>query len=205
MGYELSYQAMPAGCGLVERARSDTDFGGQVELLPYWFTASVVRPTPGNEGRVKGPLWDFCCELVGRHPELGGLHCRLDRFWDRLHYLLSATRRGEPSTPADRAVDRAFDAGDLIADHVHGGQGVPVRYLPTASVREVAAVVGPMSHTDLAAHFRPPRMQAAHVYKLGGFESDEAEWRWITRYFDEFRGFFMAAAAGDYVVLVVKD
>ena len=116
---------------------------------------SAYRPALG---RVEG--------LISRRPGLEKRNCCLDRNRDILHYLLSATRRDEPSSDADRAIDRAFDAGEVIAEHVRAGQGALVRYLPPTVVADVAEVVSEMSHATLLTYYHPVRMEAAHVYKF---------------------------------------
>ena len=167
MGFEMTYQAIPAGCGLIEMIRANPELGEDSSMVPSWFSrAKHRRPGPGRETDQEGLMWVRCCELAGRHPELFERHCDLDRWWDKLHYLLSATRRGEPASDSDRAVDRAFDAGELVSDQARAGQGAPVRYLPSKAVQKVAEIVGPRDHLALATHFRPDRMDAKHVYKF---------------------------------------
>ncbi len=201
----MSYQAIPADCGLIELARSEIELGEQLSLVPYWFSRAERRPSPGREADGEGRLWACCCQLACQHPDLYTQNCVLDRRWDKLHYLLSASRRDEPTTSADLAMDRAFHAGELIAEHVRACQGAPVRYLSPTDVREVAATIGPMSHDSLAEHYHPARMEAAGVYKFWADRADEAEWRWIASSFDEFRSFFLSAAVASHGVIVVLD
>ena len=205
MGFEMSYQAIPPNCGLIELARSDIEVGESLMSVPYWFTRSVPRPAPGREDDKKGRLWNWCCWLAGRHPELFARNCDLDRGWDELHYLLSATRRDEPVKPSDQALNRAFDTGELVAEHARGGQGVPIRFLSPAAVRDVAEAVRPMSHASLIAHYYPARMEAAAVYKFRADRADEAEWMRIVQTFGEFQKFFLVAADVGDAVIVVRD
>ena len=207
MGLDLAYQAIPPGSDLVEIARRDVENGWALAFVPAWFSAEDGGPRPGREGGgqvSRGRIWDECCRLVGIWPDLRTRNCLLDREWDVLHYLLSATHRGEPAAASDIAIDRAFDAGDLIADHVRGSQGVPVRYLSPAAVRDVAAVVGPLNEADLSRHYDPPRLESAAVYKFWADRADAAQWDQIVHYFDAFRTFFVRAAdRGDAVITCV--
>jgi len=205
VGFEMSYKAIPADCGLIELARSDVEVGELLWLVPYWYSRDERRPAPCREADGKGRLWAWCCRLAGRHPELYTRNCYLDRRWDKLHYLLSATRRNEPAASADLAVDRAFNTGELIAEHARAVQGAPVRYLSPSGVRDIAAAIGPISHISSAAHYQLARMEAARVYKFSADRADEAEWRWIAKSFDEFRNFFLSAADADDGVIVVLD
>jgi hypothetical protein len=205
MGFEMSYLALPHDCGLIELARSRPDVAEDVAMLPYWFTRAPRRPAPGNEAVRDTPLWAWSCDLAARYPSLGTLSCDLDRRWDILHDLLSATRRGEPASPRDHAIDRAFNAGELISEYARAGQGVPVRYLDRESARQVAAAVGPLRHADLRTHFEPRRMEANGVYKFWADRMDDAEWRRVESYFDAFRAFFLAIAAAGSAVVIVRD
>jgi hypothetical protein len=205
MGYETSYQAIPADCGLIEMARDNAEVARDLALINIWLGRDNNRPAPGREDAHKGLLWNWCCDLAGKHPDLHMKHCYLDRYWDKLHYLLSATRRGETITPDDLAIDRAFNAGSLVSEHALAGQGVPVRYLTPLEVRAVAAVVGPMTHAALAAHFQPVRMEHSGVYKFHAAHADEHEWPWIIDFFDRFRDFFRNAAEEDLIVIIVRD
>jgi hypothetical protein len=204
MGLELIYQAIPADCELLKIARTDTDLGEQLGLIPYL----LRRITQGDEERIEERLLKECRYMLIRWPDLWKRNCYLDRDWDVLHYLLSSTRRGEPPTADACAIDKAFKAGDLIAPHVVGIQGVPVRYLPADAVRMVARAVEPMTRADLARHYDPARLVAAGVYK---FHPDEqlavakagspSRLDQAAVVFDGFRQFFLEAAArGDQVI-----
>ena len=145
-----------------------------------------------------------CCRLERDRPDLPRRNCDLDRRWDILHYLLSATRRGEPAA-ADRAIDQAFDGTWVVADHVRAGQGAPVRHLPPTAVAEVVAALEPMSEETLRARHHPAALQAASVYKFRADRADDAEWRWTADTFHALREFFRAAARTGDAVLTVRD
>ena len=204
MGFEMSYQAIPANSGLLELARDDIESGERLSLLPYWFSRDEHQPAPGQE-HPEDRLWNWCCQVVARHPELYTLNCYLDRTWDKLHFLLSATRRGEAPIPADLILDRAFCDGEMIAEHVCAGQGVPVRYISPERVIETAALVKSLDHHDLAAKYQPQRLEAAGVYKFWADRADAAEWQTIQRCFDDFRRFFAATAQSGSGCIVVRD
>lgn len=205
MGVEMLYQAIPANCGLTNLARADIQIAVEVWRIPYWFSQAERRPSPGSEGFRGGPLWSWCWDLAGQYPDLKTLNCSLDRRWDALHYLLSATRRGEPVSHADLAFDRAFDSGELVAEHARAVQGAPVRYMGPAATRKVADVLESLSYDDLKARYQPTKMEANCVYKFWADRADEAEWTVIVRYFDNFRSFFFAVASLRYGVIVVRD
>src|SRR5688572_20770160 len=205
MGLELQFQALPTNRDLVELARRDTTGGWALGLVPSWFAREDGGPRPGREAEMENQVWVACCHLAASHPQLHKRNCDLDRRWDVLHYLLSATRRGEPATEEDIAVDRAFGAGELIADHVRGVQGVPVRYLPPAAVSQLAAVVGPLGADGLKRHYDPARLEAAAVYKFFADRADEAEWKRIAGFFGAFRKFFVDAARTGDAAIACQD
>lgn len=93
MGLDMSYQAIPAKCDLIDRARSDPVVGEMLCLVPLWFHRGD-GPKPGTwpEGEL---LWQHLCDLAMQYPGLERWNFDLGRSWDELHYLLSATRRGE--------------------------------------------------------------------------------------------------------------
>ena len=205
MGFELQYQAIPPDSDLIELARRDTEGGWALGRVPSWFSCEEGGPRLGREGEGENPIWDACCRLAGTHPELRARNCYLDRRWDVLHYLLSATRRGEPATDDDLTIDRAFGAGELIADHVRGGQGVPVRYLSPAVVFDLAVVVEPLDDVALARHYNPARLEAAAIYKFWADRADESEWERIVGYFARFREFFVDAARTGSAAIACQD
>jgi Domain of unknown function (DUF1877) len=207
MGLELSYQALPADCGLVERARADVAFADSVQLIPSWFAHN--RPAPEREGEMHGgatdPAWDWCCRLAAQWPDLYQRNCYLDRWWDKLHFLLSARRRGQAPQPGDDVVDQAFNAGGIIAEHVRAGQGAPIRYLEPAIVTAIASRVSPWRFEDVAVHYDAARMEAAAVYKHHAPCDEAREFIWLAECFTLFQSFFRAASAKGEAVLACKD
>jgi hypothetical protein len=53
MGFEMHHQAIPAGCGLIERARSDISFGEMLCIVPL--IAAHVRAPQGAPVRYVVP------------------------------------------------------------------------------------------------------------------------------------------------------
>jgi hypothetical protein len=205
MGFEVTYQAIPKDCGLIELARAEVDVAEKISLVPLWFRRKDGGPRAGREDEEDSRLWKWCCQLATLHPDLRARNCDLDRRWDQLHYLLSATRRGEQASQADRTIDCAFEDGETIAERAIAGQGVPVRYLTHETVRTIAALVEQIDHAALARYYDPKRMEAEGVYKFYADRADATEWHWITKTFDRFRQFFVETASRGDAVIVVQD
>jgi len=195
MGVELEYQAIPTGQMLIERTRTDIEFGESLCLLSFLLRHKVDESF--------GPMRDVAQRLLVEHPGLLKRYCDLGKRWDELHYLLSATRREEPPTDDDRAIDKAFRDGEVIADHVRGTLGHPIRYMTPADVVAVARVIGGMNEESLRAHYDPVRMEAEGVYKFWADRADDAEWKWLVEEFTRFRTFFQLVADRSEGVLVM--
>lgn len=132
------------------------------------------------------------------------MNCWLDRWWDVLHYLLSATRRGERGSEADAVMDRAFETGEVIAEHVCGAQGVPVRWLSPEVVGEIVRVVEGVGRSELKRWYEPGRMESRGVYKFWADRGGEEHFERAVGYFERFRWFFVeVGGSGDGVVVCV--
>ena len=201
-GYLPSYTG--GLCGLIELARASTDVAESISLVPLWFRQKDGGPRLGREDEDNRRLWKWCCQLAAQYPELHARNCYLGRRWDQLHYLLSATRRGEQFSQVDQAMDCAFGDGEILAEQATASQGVPVRFLTPATARAIAAIVEQINHAALARHYDPGRMEAAAVYKLFANRAD-TEWCWITQAFDDFCGFFVEASRRGDTVIMVQD
>lgn len=199
MGLDMSYQAIPAKCDLIDRARDDPAVGELLCLLPLWFRRGE-GPKPGSwpEGEF---LWQHLCKLVKVYPGLEQWNFDLDRAWDELHYLLSATRRDEKACEEDTFLDKAVRGSSEIADHVRAPQGIHVRYVNPSEVELIGVVLEPMKTETLRAHYSPKKMEQRTVYKFWADRAEEFEFS-AARYFDGFRAFYLdAARRGDGVIV----
>src|SRR5262249_60104895 len=136
MGLDMSFQAIPAKCDLIDRVRNDPVVGEMLCLVPLWFRRGQ-GPKPGTwpEGEL---LWQHLCDLTKQYPGLDRWNFDLDRSWDELHYLLSATRRGEKAAEEDTLLDKAVRGSGKIADHVRAPQGIHVTYVTPSEVELIA-------------------------------------------------------------------
>ncbi len=203
MGLDMSYQAIPADHNLIQRAREDKELGEMLCLVPIWFQIGYHRKS--GSWPEADRLWRELCELVGQYPGLGKRNCYLGRWWDKLHYLLSANRRGDPKSEEDDLLDKAVLGGSEIAEHVRAPQGVPVKFNASTEVELIAVVLEPMTPETLRVHYCPAKMEARGVYKFLANRADKAEWGYIADYFAAFRAFYLEAARHGEDVIVCLD
>jgi hypothetical protein len=202
MGLDMSYQAIPAECDLIDRARDDQVAGELLCRVPHWFRKGQ-GPKPGTwpEGE---QFWNHLCELAIQFPGLEQWNFDLHRSWDELHYLLSATRRGAKGAEEDKFLDNAVRGTGEIADHVRAPQGGPVRYVTPSEVELIAVVLDPLNNESLRIHYSPKKMELRKVYKFWADRAGEFEFSAV-RYFDGFRAFYLEAASRGNGVIVCLD
>ena len=198
MGLDMSYQAIPAKCDLIERAQHNQTVGEMLCRVPHWFR-NGHGPKLGTwpEGE---QLWQHLSELAIQYPRLERWNFDLNRCWDELHYLLSANRRGEKAAEEDNFLDKALRGSSQIADHVRAPQGIHVRYVAPSEVELIGVVLQPMKTESLRVHYSPKKMEQRQVYKFWADRAGEFEFS-AARFFDSFRAFYLEAAMrGDGVI-----
>jgi hypothetical protein len=200
MGFDVDYQAVPDD-SLVDLACRDVEDGWGLGLLHSWFRHGHDGPRRPNR------ICEAAQRVAAEHPQIKSMNCSLDRSWDALHYLLSATRRGEQSCDADRTIDCAFDDPIVpLAEHVRGGQGVPILYIQRERVSAIANLLAPTTENDLIAHYDPARMESEAVYKFWANRVPaEVLPDWIVAYFKRLKEFFIACAEHNYAAIRNKD
>ena len=97
-----------------------------------------------------------------------------------------------------------------LGQDVTGGQGLPVRYTDAEAALDVAAFLEEITEADLRAHYDPPRMLAAGVYKMpaeasAGADAGEAEFRHLLGHFLGLRALYAEAVEHAEGVLVCLD
>ena len=207
MGVDTDYQAIPEGTALLERAIQDPDMGELLGLLHSslygsWYESARRGGPPLNE--TEEALQQMALSLEQAHPGLKQRYYTLDRCWDMLHFLLSAERRGEPSLPLDDLFTIAVRGGALLAPHIRGGQGHPIRFVSAAQTRALAARLPEVSQIDLRRHFSPERVEAEAVYKWSATNVTDSNWPMLWDYFEGLRDFYREVAAHGEAVLVIQ-
>ncbi|RKG93859.1 DUF1877 family protein [Corallococcus terminator] len=207
MGFETYYQAIPASSELLDVARQDLEAGEYFWSVLFMFRAPRIEHLlsggPPIPGQVK--LWHLVVEHLRTRPDLGGLNTTLDRHWDRLHFVLSAERRDESGTDEDPLIKLAIRGEDEIAEHVRGGQGVPLRYTRPETVGRIAHMLDGVRFESLRRHFTAVAMDEGSVYKHPHPAQLDDDWHALQEYFERFRVFYGSAAKHADGVLVHRD
>ncbi|QEH34921.1 hypothetical protein OJF2_34660 [Aquisphaera giovannonii] len=191
MGLGMSYQANPEGCGLIERARLDTELGGMLHRLPA--PAPRVR-TCGETfatwpaaipGRRRGTAtWagggtssiTSCPRTAGTAPGRTPTGCS------------TGPSAGAPPSPRTRGRRRALRSGTS----------------PPAEAEGIADLPGRLTVETIRARHSPPDMQAGCVCKLvAGREDSDREAP--PGYFEALRRFCREVSGRDECVLVCLD
>jgi hypothetical protein len=206
MGLDALLQALPNGCKIVERAKTEIGFGELLAHVPSWIKLGK-RGHSNATWAEADVVWLEVQELIQANPGIKRRNCDLGRNWDILHYLLSANRRGEKyareRTPEEiRLMDIAIKGDEIIADHVRGGQGVHVRFVQPSDVVLIAVVLDGISVSDLTKHFDAEKMTRHKVYK---FFADYCTTGSILPVFEAFRRFYLDAAAHEEAAIVCLD
>jgi hypothetical protein len=204
MGMERSYQAIPASCDLIERARNERELGEMLSLSCFYFRKSSEQhygpPTTASVEFLR-----IIRALVAADPALSTRNHYLDRLWDQVRYLLSAKYRDEPATANDDLLDMAVAGEATIAEHVCGTQGYPVRYTSPNRVTEIAKALEQLDVDFLKRHYDLAAMERVGIYKaFAGRDSDE-DWDCLGRLIVDLRRFYIDAAKHGDGVLVCTD
>lgn len=199
MGTEKSYIALPDSSSLLARAENDPEFG---EYL--------ASPTLFAKGGIGCRVWDEVGrefhsaieELNKEHPGLSQRVYTLDRWYDKLHYLLSAKRR-RSEVDREEWASKAILGAKALPDHLRGGQGHPIRYSPYADVRAIVSNLELVTIEDLHKVYNPVAMEEQGVYKNNPDDNDGKQWQFICSYFEAWKAFYLEVAECRAGVLVV--
>lgn len=204
MGVERSFQALPAEQRLIELAGTNADLG-EIFSIAFTYFRAAGGPPRGPSSPASKTLNRAVCELLTCDPGLATRNCYIDRRWDQIHYLLSASRRGSRSEPDDAVFDIALGGEATIAFHVIGAQGFPVRHTSPAMVAQIDSLLARLEVQSLRRYYDLAAMEAQGVYKaFAGRESPE-DWQFLKGLIRELQAFYADAARARNSVLVLTD
>jgi hypothetical protein len=144
MGLEISYQAIPDHCPLLEIESEELQFLGH-----YFSGVRTEEPFGSESGRMKKS-----------HPGIETRIFSLDRDWDVLKYLLSKLG----------PLGQAAIKGSLKLERAKGVQGIPIGYSNSAQVREIQCWLQQLRPSDLSSQWDSATMEQDGLYKFFGDE-----------------------------------
>ncbi|MBN8232424.1 DUF1877 family protein [Corallococcus macrosporus] len=208
MGFDMTYQAVPASSVLLEVARTDVAVGSILFMAIRMFGDPKLELREASRRMPMEPdertLWELVLELRRVRPDLRTLNLFLARDWDLLHFFLSAHRRDEPGTEADTLADMAILGEAIIAEHVLSGQDVPLRYTRPETVERIARMLQELPFESVWRHC-PPVGESPDIYKHSGIEPTEEVRSFVEGLFKKLRAFYVSVAAHGDGVLVERS
>jgi hypothetical protein len=204
LGLERLFQAIPADSTLVETAKADHELG-EILGLACLFFQDISRGAEGPPSPARERLGREVSALLAQDPALATQNVDVDKRWDQLHFLLSASRRGEHVAHQDALFDMAIQGEAPIADHVLGSQGYPLRYTSPSVVASVAEAFEPLDVAALHQHYDLVAMEARGVYKAFAGRDSPDDWRYLSTLIEKLRAFYLSAARMKNAVLVHTD
>lgn len=177
---ELQYQALPANSGFVELVRSlaqrDIAQCQAVGFVPHWLAwgrPGAGGPAPDRESDINWPearpIWEWCCEAVGRYPDIGKRNFYVGKRIMVWKFLLSARYRrqvrwpppkptderswNDPESAFDDLVDIIFLGAPELAPGVTGDQfGSSVQYIAPSYAVDIGSCIAAMEPRELIRH-----------------------------------------------------
>jgi hypothetical protein len=201
MGIDISYQAMPAGCALLERSKRDPEFGCYLEFFDSY--AKMTQATIDHR-KLDNISHEFAIEaksLAAKHPGLEERYLYAGRTWDRLHYLMSEFRRHGETRHSSDWVAKVLFGGEVLNPETQTTIGIPIRYSTPVEVAELLEQLGQITHESLRAYWNAEVMVQDGVYKMHSSDDDKS-FGWICESLEELKRFYAQVAAHAEGVLV---
>ena len=91
MGLEITIYALPDNSNLFRLVAISEDHGEAAQFLDHYYSGKILRTLIDSE--VDKLFYAEAQSLKDKHPGIDYRSCYLDRYWDKLHFLLSEYRR----------------------------------------------------------------------------------------------------------------
>lgn len=222
MSVSLIFQGLPPESGLVEAVRREEWPADGVSLACSWlvwgerFRGEIVRLAPGAPypwpPNGYEHVWRWCCDAIGRFPELPSRRLDVHKSYQWLPFVLSAKVRkrlrwprpdaadprswNDPESEFDQLSEQAFEGAPQLAPGVTGGQGLPIRLMERNVVRDFGLCVGAMEQGEVA-------QRISELVDLDIFQTWDVPR--CEEIFSDFQCFFAEAATRGEDVLVVWE
>jgi hypothetical protein len=157
-------------------------------------------------------IWAWCCEAVGRFPDLPERQLDVGKSYRWLPFALSAQVRkrsrwpkpaptdprswNDPESGFDHLIEQAFRDGPQIAPGVCATQGVPVRLIGRTTVNDLGLCLAALELDEIS----PWIAELVELRSIAAWDADRA-----MKLISEFQRFFAEAAGRGEDVLAVWD
>lgn len=201
MGFDCSYQGIPASEGLIARALKDPVFAEEVFYSVVAFATNLERAYY-CEFIEFAPVKD----LFKRYAQIGGWNYTPNsRMHDALIYTMNpdSFEQAKGYSELEKTFYFRFVKGECrFSEHMTATQGIPVRISSPEFIAQCVDFCQKFSVHDLALNFDAERMAAQRVYKVGR----HCDYESVENYFVNLAAFYKAMAAlGSMSVFVVED
>ena len=222
MSVSLMYQGLPPDSGFVERVQSGEWHTSGVSEACFWLKhgahvrGGVIKPEPGvkhpHTSDGGEPVWNWCCEAVGRFPSLPQRNLDVHKSHQWLPFVLSAKvrhrRRWPRPTPVDprswddletdfdQLAEQALDGAPQIAPGVTGTQGLPIRFMERRVVNDFGLCVGAIDQSEIDRRIS----ELVELNHFGPWHVEQCK-----AIFSEFQQFFVQVAERGEDFLVIWE
>lgn len=198
MGLDLYLRAFPEKCELWAKARVDRQIA---ENMPFF---GDFESEPDNE--TDRDFMEAAQQLVRDYPGLlERYYVNQSRAWDRLVYLLSPTQRlPDAPGPDNSLIHQAIHGVERLQPQAAAGQGVPIMFVPTKSVKLLATYLRSITREQLHEYYDPVQMEKLSVYKMwreAGENLFNDTWNEFTRV----RDLYQETAVHNEAMIVILD
>ena len=202
MGVEANFQALPADCALLQRAKENAAFAEKLASFSFYarLPASQIDLASQHQWRGDAEFSQFALLLkatVAENPGIESRNCTLDRRWDIVDFMLRAAYGDE------KWIEHAVKGDPGISPDAKSVQGFPLRFLAPAAVSEVALWFSEIDLNTIRTFWNPSEISHSNLYKSQHCKTED--WEWIEHDVENLRSFYAQAARHSEGVLAVYD
>jgi Domain of unknown function (DUF1877) len=201
MGFDCSYQGIPSNSEIIQIAYNDPGFAENV-FYSVVGSARYIEKSPFFKDKDHDPIR----ELFILNPNIKNWnYYPISRMQDALIYTLDPDSYNNSSNYDELSNTLPFKVvmgNEVFCNHLHGIQGIPVRFSYPVFVKECAEYLTKIKIEVLSENFDAPEMARRGIYKVSEYD----KFQFVEIYFTELLVFYKEMASYDNVsVFVSKD
>ncbi|MCQ3932002.1 MAG: hypothetical protein DPW16_16250 [Chloroflexi bacterium] len=208
MGISMIHQAIPGDGRLILLAKSDAQFGCELQFFSHLIMEKFYRPDRNlEEFEIKAQKEAEKAAITNPGIESRNLFLSKHMIYESLFYVLSGEIYfGEEIDSTASELAKAVFGAEIIHPAVRATQGFPIRYTPSEKVKTISELLVSISDEEIEARLQlgenPSEDKAwIHNVMVSYFENFDA----IRKLVSEFRGFYTSLAKLKEAVLVILD